>query len=333
MGSSGIRAGVSTSQVTVRTEFDFLGEWWAKHSLSATEDAIVTALRDLPKRAGFPVGCHALGGGFSVWRLAADTNATELAALLKRIYQATGVPVLIIPQYKEGAYGYFGSRKLLGKNLTTSHVLDMGGGSLQISGEKTSFGDALGQKIWHRMLCEKLRKTTSTPCSLQPLSESELAMARTLLDERLQPVREQLSGTVSMTAISRPVSRGVLPVLRKLANESAENAESTHASVISHAALTQAIEHLAPLSVEEMSRFSESKPPYVSYLISDMLLIEGLLRVTDGHDLNVTEIDLNNLPGLLDDEQAFAWGNRYDCYLSRLRGIGERAYDGRPDCL
>jgi hypothetical protein len=62
-----------------------------------------------------------------------------------------------------------------------------------------------------------------------------------------------------------------------------------------------------------------------------MLLVEGLLQATGGEDLEVSEIDLTNLPGLLADDRAFAWRGHYDCYLQRLRQLGLAAYASDPE--
>ena len=324
MGSSGIRAGVLNSEIIVRADFDYLSEWWAKHSLKGTVATTVTSLHDLSLQAGFPTDCQKVGGGFSVWRLAAQANVDELADILEYIYSTTGVAVLVIPQQQEGAYGFFGSRQVLGSRLTTTHVLDIGGGSLQISGEHSSFGEALGQKIWHRELCRVIRNTDTTPCTLQPLSEKEVAIARSLLMERLKPAADKLSGTVSLTAISRPVSRNVFPAVKRMVVE-----ETDHQG-FSRSAIKQAIDHLAPLKMNEAVLLSGSEPAYASYLISDMLLVEGLLQATGGSYLHVAEIDLTNIPGVLNDEHAFSWRLQYGCYLERLRHVGVPAYASEP---
>ena len=324
MGSSGIRAGTSSRQAIVHTEFDYLNEWWTQHSLKGIEVSTIAALRDLAQQAGSTAKCQKVGGGFSVWRLAAQANAGELADILARIHAATGVAVLVIPQQQEGAYGFFGSRQVLGSRLTTTHVLDIGGGSLQISGEHSSFGEALGQKIWHRELCRVIRNTDTTPCTLQPLSEKEVAIARSLLAERLKPAADKLSGTVTLTAISRPVSRNVLPAVKRIVVD-----ETDHQG-FSHSAIKQAIDHLAPLKMNAAVLLSGSESAYAAYLISDLLLVEGLLQATGASYLHIAEIDLTNIPGVLNDEHAFSWRLQYGCYLERLRHVGVPAYMSEP---
>ena len=70
--------------------------------------------------------------------------------------------------------------------------------------------------------------------------------------------------------------------------------------------------------------------PHATYLLSDMLLVEGILRATGAEELRVAESDLTNLPGLLADERAYRWEARYACYLERLAKRGMAAYDSDP---
>jgi hypothetical protein len=324
MGSSGIRAGASNSEIMVRTEFDYLSEWWYKHSLKGAIDSTVTALRNLPQEAGFATDCQKVGGGFSAWRLAAEGNIGELTGILEQIHSETGVAILIVPQQQEGAYGFFGSRNVLGMQLTTTHVLDIGGGSLQISGEKGSFGDALGQKVWHRELCRVIRNTDATPCTLQPLTKTEVATARALVADRLRRVTENISGPVTLTSISRPVSRNIFPSIKRLV------ADGVGHEGFSRSAITQAIDHLALLTLSDTTSLSGNGATYAAYLISDMLLVEAVLQATGATYLTVAEIDLSNIPGLLNDERAFSWAQRYDCYLERLRSAGIPAFASDP---
>lgn len=324
MGSSGIRAGASSGTATARSEFDYLGEWWRSRSLRAAVAPTIAALRALPLKAGIPTDCEKIGGGFSAWRLAAQGNVGELAEILADIHSATGVAILVIPQQEEGAYGYFGSRQVLGSRLTSSHVLDIGGGSLQIAGDRTSYVDALGQKVWRRELCQALRNTDSASCALQPMTGKELAVARNLLVERLKPVASTLAGPVTLTAISRPVSRSVLPAVRQLVAEAADQ------QGFSLSAITRAIDRVAPLTIGDTVSVSGIGQNYAAYLISDMLLVEGVLQATGGSYLRVAEVDLTNIPGLLADERAFGWGGRYACYLERLRNLGLNAYASEP---
>ena len=323
MGSSGIRAGYSGSAVTTRAGIDYLDPLWAGHGLEPLVLPTIRALRNLPEEGRFPDDCARVGGGFSAWRLAWQQGPRELAAILARIETASNVAILVIPLLQEGAYGYFGARQLLGDRLTTSHVLDIGGGSLQIAGEHTAYGEMLGQKVWHQQLCQEIRHADSS-CVLQPMTEGELAAARTLLVTKLAGVRTAFPKTVTMTAISRPVSRGVLPVVKRLVPE------GFGPNGLQRSAITAAIAQIAGLTAEETSELIVGTQANVSYLLSSMLLVEGVLLATGGESLQVAEIDLTNLPGLLADDHAFAWRQQYGCYLERLQTIGIDAYTSDP---
>ncbi|MBI2306152.1 MAG: hypothetical protein HYU78_02505 [Rhodocyclales bacterium] len=322
LGSSGIRAGASNSGGTARAEIDYLGPLLAGRSLDETAVPTVAALRELPAKAGFAADCARVGGGFSAWRLALQQDAGKLAALLARIRDESGVAVLVVPQAREGSYGFVGARQGLGERLRSSHILDIGGGSLQVADERNAFGIPLGQKIWHHTLCREIRNADAVPCALQPMTGEELATARALAQEKLAGIDAALPGPVTMTAVSRPVTRGVMPAVARLAGSDASSFRKT--------ALAQAIAHLAGQSVEETARAVGSPPVYAAFLLSDMLLVEGLLQATGSDELQVAELDLTNLPGLLADDRLFDWGSRYPCYLDRLRSLGLAAYTSDP---
>lgn len=324
MGSSGIRAGASNHAATARAEIDFLAPLWAGRGLDELLPATAEALLDLPRQAGFDSTCQRMGGGFSAWRLAAEQNPARLAEQLGALHAATGVAVLVIPQIREGAYGYRGARQLLGERLKTSHILDIGGGSLQVAGDETTFGEPLGQKVWHRRLCLAFGRGEPPSCQLQPMTPLELTAARALAQAALQGVAPALGGPATMTAISRPVSRGVLPAVNRLIPRQRDR----HRLLADD--LAQAIDLLAPRSADATAQAVDSKPAYVNYLLSDMLLVEGLLAATHSRELTVAEIDLTNLPGQLADDKAYQWAGRHACYRARLASAGVAAFDSDP---
>ncbi len=322
MGSSGIRAGANQAPGTAQTDIDFLAPLWAGRDLDEVLPATISALQGLPMQAQLPVDCQRVGGGFSAWRLAWQQNPQALTRQLAEIAERSGVSVLVIPQSIEGRYGYRGAKLLLGSDLQTSHILDIGGGSLQVAGENSSFGLALGQKAWRRELCLFLRGAEA--CAIGPMTARELARARALAFVRLQALAGRLAGPVSLTAISRPVTRGVAPAVAKFSGQP-QGAEG-----ISRARLSAAIEQLAVLNEAEAAVRLQTPPKYLAFLLSDMLLVEAILRSTGVNHLKTTELDLTNLPGLLADDQAYRWSAHYACYLERLRHMGLPAYASDP---
>lgn len=324
MGSSGIRAGASNSEAVTRASIDYLAPLRKGRSLDEVMDPTIAALRELPQQAGFAAHCARVGGGFSAWRLALQQDAGKLVSNLVRIKAESGVAVLVIPQKVEGAYGYHGARQLLGERLKTSHVLDIGGGSMQVAGQRTTYGEALGQKIWHQKLCQAIRHTAEQPCALQPMTKRELAKARALLAKELHGIGKALPEQVAMTAISRPVTQGVAPTVAHLQGKPEEQ------KIVARRDLTSAIAHLSRLTPEQMASRLKLSQRYAAYLFSDMLLVEGLLQATGGRHLQIAEIDLTNLPGMLADDVAFRWADHYDCYLERLRELGLNAYASDP---
>jgi hypothetical protein len=324
LGSSGIRAGASNGQGIVRTELDALNLLSEQRRTEEAIAATVAALGELQTKGGFEPACRHIGGGFSAWRLSLERNAQALAGTLARIHAASGVPIIVVPQRQEGAYAYLGARQILGSRLATTHVLDIGGGSLQVSGADTSFGDALGQKLWHAALCRVLGRPAASSCALQPVTGDELATARSLLAVRLKDIAISLPGAITMTSVSRPVSRGIRPALLKLEVSGVDTGGFRLSS------LSQAIEMLHGLRTDEVAALSGIAAPHVNFLLSDLLLVEGLMLATGGDVLRVAEIDLTNVPGLLDDPRIYTWSEKYACYLDRLMSTGIQAYASDP---
>jgi hypothetical protein len=324
IGSSGIRAGASNSAAMPQADIDYLGPLWAGGSLRQTLQPTVTALRDLPRAAGFDPDCERVGGGFSAWRLALQQDVGELLAVMAHVRADSGVAVLVVPQAIEGGYAYTGAKLTLGPKLATSHVLDIGGGSLQVADAGNTFGVPLGQKSWHRLLCITLGRGGDVPCTLQPLSGDELAAVRRLARESLQGLEAALPGPVRMTAISRPVTRGVLPALEQLGSP------ATNPPTLQRPDVEAAIARIAPLSTAETAMLIGKPKHLAAYLISNLLLLEELLRATGSDELQVVDIELNNIAGLLADDRAYAWGRHYGCYLDRLGRIGEQAWASDP---
>ncbi|MDO9217812.1 MAG: hypothetical protein Q7U14_11110, partial [Lacisediminimonas sp.] len=127
------------------------------------------------------------------------------------------------------------------------------------------------------------------------------------------------------TAISRPVTRGVFPVTNLLGAGKKSSNETLHATD-----LGLAIEKLAGLTVEEASTLTGTPLIYARYLLSDMLLLEGLMRGIGAAEIKVVEGALSVLPALLADDKAFRWNSRYDCYLERFGALGPDAYFSDP---
>lgn len=325
IGSSGIRSGASNSDRTTRAGIDYLAALRENGSLDATVGPTVAALAEPFGKGWFDPACARVGGGFSAWRLALQQGADRLLPTLGSIRTASGVAVIVVPQNVEGAYGYLGARRLLGSRLATSHVLDIGGGSLQVAGEHSSFGDAIGQKLWHQAVCQALARPGGLPCGLLPMAAGELAAVRALLAGRLREVGAILGGPVTMTAISRPVTHGVAPAVRQLLDQPRGQA------AISHSDLGRAIARLAGMTADDISTRLGIAPAYAAYLPSDMLLVEGLMQASGVTELQVADIDLTNVPGLLADDAAYRWADNYGCYLARLARDGLAAYASDPE--
>ena len=321
LGSSGMRAGSSRSARIERTAFNALAALDKPGGVLELEAPTIRGIRTLLTTLDGGA-CEGLAGGFSAWRRALDLDRPTLIAQLKRIESATGVAVMVIPPAREGRYAYVAAQRELGDRLTTSHVLDIGGGSLQLASASGATGMPFGQKTWYRGLCDALARDPDH-CTRVPWSPAELAAARTWGARQLRPLFAALPAGLTMTAVSRPVTRGVKPAIDRLSTATAT------ANTVSISLLGKAIEQRAA----NPAGFPSPTDDFGRYLLSDMLLLEALMQAVGLQTVEVSEIDLSNVAGLLDDAHAFAWRRFYGCYLDNLAASGLPAFDGNPaDC-
>jgi hypothetical protein len=76
----------------------------------------------------------------------------------------------------------------------------------------------------------------------------------------------------------------------------------------------------------ETTQATGLSPAFTPFLISDLILVEGLLHVARSEELHIAEAELTNLPALLEDDRAYTWATKYSCYLKRLHEVGTDAY-------
>ena len=327
MGSSGIRvaaSGIAEGERMSSHDIDLLTPLMQGQALEPLLPAVENALRELSARSKQSSTCRQLGGGFSAWQLAWRLNAAQLIPHLATLREQTGVAVLVIPAAVEARYGHDSARQALGARLKTSHVLDIGGGSMQVAGDDRFFGLELGQKSWLQHLCQTLKRDGGAACQLLPLRSSELQQVRDLADQQLKTLPAEV-GHGTLTAISRPVTRGIRSALRGI--------ELAQGDDIALQELSQGIDRFSTLPLVELAQLTQLPLNFASYLISDMLLVEGVLRNMGLDSLALAEASINNSPALLRDERAFEWAQRHSCYLQRLQQLGPSAYFSDPaDC-
>ncbi len=324
LGSSGVRASSSRgddTQAMLWRDLDLLSPLMEGQSLEALMPAVEKNLKDLSQQFNNLPTCLQLGGGFSAWRLAWQKDAMHLAHQLEALHAKTGVAVLVIPSAIEGRYGHASAQQALGPRLKTSHILDIGGGSMQLAGQDRSFGIELGQKSWHRLLCQKLVRATAS-CQLQPMQPDELKQARSLAYAQLQTLSGEI-GAAQVTAISRPVTRGIHRALQALGLTTPDRIFLGH--------LSQAIELLGGgWTLGQTAQFTHGSSQFAGFLLSDMLLVEAVMQALDITTLDLSETPINNLPALLRDERAYEWAKRHPCYVQLFRKVGPSAYFLEP---
>jgi hypothetical protein len=336
VGSSGIRVAMLHSPQAAKIPLDYLQYVWRDNHLRAAIPATVEALQQLPRTAQLPEGCAAVAGGYSAWRLAVERGgAAQAADTLQEIQQQSGVFFFIIPQDVEGSYGYQAVQQQMGERLTTPYVLDIGGGSLQFASASAGWGSNLGQKSWRKRFCQQIKQEQAAECRTNPVGVESLEQARSLLAPEMRTAQAALGSHLAVTALSAPVTRGIHPILHYLAAQHLLEG-GVDARGFERSALAAAFTLLASKNDAELREIfgqCASKPlkkacdaPFLDTHVTDMLL---LLLFMDGLHLDrieVIEADMNNVPGLLQDQRVRHWSQHYPCYLALLRQNGIEAF-------
>ncbi|MBF0178307.1 MAG: hypothetical protein HQL63_15905 [Magnetococcales bacterium] len=341
IGSSGIRVGPATHTDHAKVAVDYLADVWPDHAINLTVEATIKALLTLPKAAGLPEGCDAVAGAYSAWRLALQHgNPAHTLATLRDIWQRTRVAIFIIPQEIEGEYGYLAAKVALGSALRTPFVLDIGGGSMQIVGADRGWGSDLGQKVWRRTFCARIKENPDPVCSPNPVGGAAVEKSALILAPQVASAREALGFVAGLTAISAPVVKAVLPTLAFLANERHLISGNVDAQGFSRMALASAVDLLsakddaAVVSLlegcRENMRHPLCAPHFVASLVTDMLLIHAFMAGLQIERMDVAQAEITNVPGLLADKRALAWASHYDCYLRTLGELGVEAFKTDP---
>lgn len=341
VGSSGVRIGSADSAAQARTSIDYLADVWADNRIDASVGPTIAAFSVLPSQAGLPDGCDAVAGGYSAWRLAMERgNRADVAETLRLIRARTGVALYVIPQDVEGTYGFYAARQALGDRLRDSYILDVGGGSLQIASIHTGWGAALGQKAWRKLYCHDGKGSDAAACSVNPVGPGAIALARKLLAGNVASARAVLGSLQEVTAVSAPVVKTMHPVIRHLAAQGRIAADGITATSFDIAGLRAAIRVLSDKDDAALLHYLDNclqmdgqaicVPSFLPTLVSDMLLVHAFMEGLGVRRLELAEANITNVPGLLADTRAWAWRDRYDCYLSRLVQQGDRAFKSNP---
>jgi hypothetical protein len=337
LGSSGIRAEWEGHSGTARAEIGYLREVWATGAIRVSADQTVTAMEEARRTLGTPEGCPALGGGYSAWRLAAEgkDGPGALAPVLDGLRRRAGLAVLVIPQEREGAHAFHAASLALGARLRTGAILDVGGGSLQVAAPQRGRGVALGQKSWLKLFCERVKGLADPACSANPVGEAGEAAAARLLAAELAGMAEAFRPLPVFTAVSAPVARGIHPVLRHLAASLPGFAGRVEAEGFDRAALASAVALLRDGDDRTIAARLEGcgaacSPRFVGTLVTDMLLLAGVMDAVGAQRLEVAEADINNAAGLLADRRAGEWATRHQCYVARFATQGVAAFDTDP---
>ncbi|MBF0612986.1 MAG: hypothetical protein HQL55_17845 [Magnetococcales bacterium] len=339
VGSSGIRAGTSSSDQTAKVKIDYLKDVWADNRIDETLLPTVEALRTLPKSLHVHT-CGGVAGGYSAWRYALERgDPAYIASTIKEIHRQSGVFFFVIPQDIEGSYGYRAAQRLLGDRLATPLVMDIGGGSIQFAAEDRGWGTALGQRAWRKRFCETIKNVPVSTCSTNPVGASALGLSRENLALEASSARTALGKEITVTAVSTPVVKAMHPILKYLSEQKIISGQVNEKG-FDRVALTNAIQLLSERdeagifqilnNCQDIGIRSLCNSEFASNFVTDMLLVMVFMEALEINRMEVIEAEITNITGILEDERANQWSERYDCYLQLLEKHGVEAFRIQP---
>ena len=121
------------------------------------------------------------------------------------------------------------------------------------------------------------------------MNERDLTRARALIAVRIADAG--LPCETTLTAISRLVSRGLLPAVRQLAATAGEPQSS-----LRRRELQAAIAQPAPLDLSATIARTGAAPSHAAYLFSDLPLCRRLMRLAADGELHIAEASFSNVP-------------------------------------
>ena len=282
-------------------------------------------MRDLPTQVGFLPACERIGGGFLGLADGARARPEALADLLARIRMASGAGAGPAPG-REGPGAYLGARQILGARCTPAMCSISAAVACRLPVPTKRLRRPARAKSSGIACCVPDPQMTTRPVPLQPLGEDELTAARQRIAEKLHDLAMTLPASLTLTAISRPVSRGVLPAVRRLAPGGAD------ATGFDRSALTVAIRALADKPLAQAATMVGARRNTPPTCFPTCCSSRGSWRRRISR-LQVAEAALNNLRGLFSPMIGYSPGAAtHDCYLGRLRTLGRRPIRATERC-
>jgi exopolyphosphatase/guanosine-5'-triphosphate,3'-diphosphate pyrophosphatase len=227
--------------------------------------------------------CRATGlgpGEIDAVATSAIREARNQSELLAQARARSGLPIRVLSEEEEARYGYLAA--VNSTTLADGHVIDLGGGSLQLVRVR-----GREEREWGSWPLGTVRMTERFMPGRDPLDLAEL-----------EPLREHVRATLHAAPWLGGGDRvvGVGGTLRNLATALQRAARlpdpSVQGAVIERAALAELVGRLAALGVEQRARLPGIKPARADVILAGAVIAEAVLELTGAPQIEVTEAGL-----------------------------------------
>jgi len=255
-----------------------------------TDEAIARGLETLSIFEHFCKANQLSGDDVHVFATSAIRDATNREAFLTRVLETTGYEVEVLSELQEAHYGYVAA--LNSSTLTDGVVLDIGGGSMQLTDvhdrlERTALSAQVGAvRMTERFLAD------GDPT--RPARRKDMQRLRDHVAEQLAP-SAWLYGRGGRLVATGGAVRNLAAADQRTAFGSVGGIDiGVQGYVFSAAALDTLVETLAALPVAERRTVPGIKPGRGDIILAAALTLQTVLEFGDFGSIEVTEMGLRD---------------------------------------
>ncbi|MCL4078403.1 Ppx/GppA family phosphatase [Coriobacteriia bacterium Es71-Z0120] len=290
LGPDGLREVVRRSRIT------HLGDGWTGTGRLSSE-AIARVAAAAAEYAG---EAHALGAE-EVVALATSAardaaNADELADALAR----SGIELEVVSGDREAALTFAGATYALGGDGTL--VVDVGGGSTELVLGSSSAADGAPNVVAARSIDVGSKRITELFLHSDPPAPREIEHAQTYVTDELRPffatLKERPRRMISVAGTATSLAAIDMSL-------DPYDPERVHGYALSGAAISDALERLASMTLAERKQVVGLEPDRASVIVAGALILQ-------------TALALSGLDSTLVSEHDILYGAALDRYASRV---------------
>ena len=240
----------------------------------AGEDRLVRTVATA-KQSASELGCAEL----MAFATSAVREVTNVAMVLERIQNETGVTLKVLPGDQEATYTFLAVRRWYGWSAGRLLVLDIGGGSLEIA---AGIDEAPELAVSLPLGAGRLSRQW---LSDNPPSKSQINDMREWLDDQLAPAARKAH------KIGRPdrsvATSKTFRSLARLAGAAPSSAGLRVRRILTDVGLRQVIAFISRMSASDIAELEGVSASRAHQLVAGALVAEAAMRALDVHELEL----------------------------------------------